>query len=188
MFAHLAARTCYSMRHGALRPGELAQAVAERGMRAVGVADRDGLYGAVRVAQACQAAGVRPIYGADLALRPDDARPGWAARVQRGRFAGPGSGPAWLDDGPSRVTLIARTTPGYANLARTVSDAHLESVRGTPRLTWAQMERRPDAQFVLLGDDSPVGRLLDAGRPDAAAASGRAAGWTCTGRAPCSSA
>ena len=165
------------MRQGAIRPRDLAQAVAERGMRAVGVADRDGLYGAVRVAQACEAAGVRAIYGADLALRPDDTRPGWRARVQRGRFAGPGSGPAWLDEGPARVTLIARTTPGYANLARTVSDAHLESVRGAPRLTWQQLERRVGrvsaGQFVLLGDDSPVGRLLDAGRPDAAEAEAR---------------
>jgi error-prone DNA polymerase len=158
------------MRQSALRPGDLAEAVAQRGMRAVGIADRDGLYGAVRAAQACAAAGIQAIFGADLALAPDDARPGWAARVQRGRYAGPGSGPAWLDDEPARVTLVARTNPGYANLCRTVSDAHLESTRGTPRLSWDQLERRPDAQFVLLGDDSPAGRLLDAGRADAAEA------------------
>jgi len=176
MFAHLAVRTCYSMRQSALRPGDLAEAVAQRGMRAVGVADRDGLYGAVRVAQACAAAGVQAIFGADLALAPDDTRPGWAPLVRRGRYAGPGSGPAWLDDQPARVTLIARTNPGYANLCRTVSDAHLESVRPgphggkAPRLGWAQLEQRPDALFLLLGDDSPAGRLLDAGRADAAEA------------------
>ena len=53
MFAHLAARTCYSLRDGVIRPRALAEAVAQRGMTAVGVADRDGLYGAVRFADAC---------------------------------------------------------------------------------------------------------------------------------------
>ncbi|MDP8978883.1 MAG: PHP domain-containing protein, partial [Actinomycetota bacterium] len=70
-FVHLAARTCYSLRDSAIRPRELAEGVAERGMDTVGVADRDGLYGAVRVAQACGRAAVRALYGADLALRVD---------------------------------------------------------------------------------------------------------------------
>ncbi|MDQ3974771.1 MAG: PHP domain-containing protein, partial [Actinomycetota bacterium] len=67
-FAHLAAKTCFSLRDGAIRPRELAVAVAARGMDTVGVADRAGLYGAVRVAQACEVVGVRPIFGTDLAL------------------------------------------------------------------------------------------------------------------------
>jgi len=49
----------------------------------------------------------------------------------------------------------------------------MESERGDPHLTWAQLERwagRDDAGlFVLLTDDSPVARLADAGRHDAAA-------------------
>lgn len=165
-----------------MRPHELAEAVATRGMDAIGIADRDGLYGAVRFAQACAAVGIHPIYGADLALCADDARPGWAPQVQRGSYRGPGSGAAWLDDGPARFTLIARTTPGYANLCRTISTAHMDpggierhrvNGRTPPQLSWAQIQRRPDAQFVLLGDDSPVGRLLDAGRPRAATAEAR---------------
>ncbi|MDP8968947.1 MAG: PHP domain-containing protein, partial [Actinomycetota bacterium] len=76
-FVHLAAKTCFSLRDGVIRPRELAMAVAARGMDTVGIADRAGLYGAVRVAQACRVVGVRPIFGADLALEPDAARPGW---------------------------------------------------------------------------------------------------------------
>ncbi len=170
-FAHLAARTCYSLRDGAIRPRELAVAAAERGMDTVGVADRDGLYGAVRVAQACAVVGVRPVFGADLALAPDSRRPGW--HDPRARTQGPGSGAAWLEGRTARVTLLARTQHGYANLCRAVTDAHLESPRGAPQLTAAQLARRPDGLFVLLGDDSPVARLLDAGRPDAAAAEAR---------------
>ena len=153
-----------------MRPRELAVATAERGMTAIGVADRDGLYGAVRLAQACQVVGIRAIIGADLALAADPARAGWEDRLGRadGR-KGPGSGAQWLTDDTARVTLIARTEHGYANLCRTVSTAHLESPRGWPKLSWEQLSRRPDGMFVLLGDDSPVGRLLDADRHDAAA-------------------
>ncbi|MBA2530353.1 MAG: PHP domain-containing protein, partial [Euzebyales bacterium] len=87
-FAHLAARTCYSLRDGAIRPRELAVAVWERGMDTVGLADRDGLYGAVRVAEACDVVGIRPIFGADLALAAQPRRPGWEDRRAR-TFASP---------------------------------------------------------------------------------------------------
>jgi error-prone DNA polymerase len=149
-FAHLAVRTCFSLLDGVIRPHELGVAVVQRGMSAVGVADRAGLYGAVRLAEACRAVGVRPIFGADLALAPG------RSPTRHGRRA------------TTRVTLIARTQHGYANLCRMISDHHLESDRGHPQVTWAQLTRRPDGFFVLLGDDSLVARLLDAGRPRAA--------------------
>ncbi|MPZ74808.1 MAG: PHP domain-containing protein, partial [Nitriliruptorales bacterium] len=172
-FVHLAAKSSYSLRDGVIRPRELAVGAAQRGMGAIGVADRDGLYGIVRLAQACQVVGLGLIVGADMALEPTS-RPGWDDHRARthGR-KGPGSGAGWLGDDTARVTLIARTQAGYANLCRTVTNAHLESERGSPHLAWEQLERRPDGMFVLLGDDSPVGRLLDAGRHDAAAAETR---------------
>ena len=180
-FAHLAARTSFSLRDGVIRPRDLAVAAFERGMDTIGVADRGGLYGVVRLAEACKVVGIKLVVGADLALEPDVARAGWevrrAGRGSVGRaFAGPGSGAAWLEDDAPRVTLISRTQHGYANLCRTVTNHHLESKRSDPHVTWEQLERRAgggggraDAgMFVLLGDDSPVGRLLDAGRRDAA--------------------
>jgi error-prone DNA polymerase len=183
-FAHLAARTCYSLRDGAIRPRALAEAAAARGMDAVGITDRNGLYGAIRFADACARAGIRPILGADLALTPEDGRPGWeVARGGRtklarsGGFAGPGSGSAWLEDDAARVTLIAVTQLGYANLCRSISEAHLGGERSDPHLPWTACERwlgrEGGGMFVLLTDDSPVGRLLDAGRHDAAAAEAR---------------
>jgi len=185
-FAHLAARTCYSLRDGVIRPRALAAATAARGMDAIGVADRDGLYGAVRFADACARAGIRAVLGTDLALAPVPARPGWGVTrpaqsktiraLARNAAAaqGPGSGQPWLEDDSPRITLMARTQTGYANLCRTVTEAHLGSERGDPHLDWASLERwagREDGGlYVLLTDDSPVGRLLDAGTPDAAAA------------------
>ncbi len=179
-FAHLAVRTAYSLRDGVIRPKELAFTVAARDMGAVGIADRDGLYGAVRVAQACHEAEVRPIFGVDLGLAPQT-RPGWTA-TRGGRARPPGtarprSGPAWLEDDAPRVILLARTARGYAALCRLTSAAHLESERGTARASWAQLERTLGEVcgelFVLLGDDAPTARLLDAGRVDAAVAEAR---------------
>ncbi|HVM15448.1 MAG TPA: DNA polymerase III subunit alpha, partial [Egibacteraceae bacterium] len=174
-FAHLAATTAFSLRDGVIRPRELAVATWERGMDTIGIADRGGLYGAVRFAEACAVVGIRPIFGADLALAHDAARPGWADRRAApagGAPQGPGSGPGWLEGDPARVTLVASTQDGYANLCRLVTDHHLGSPRGEPHATWAQLERWAGrgGLFVLLGDDSPAGRLLDAGQPDAAAA------------------
>jgi error-prone DNA polymerase len=173
-FAHLAAKSSYSLRDGVMRPRDLVVAAAHRGMDAIGVADRDGLYGVVRLAQACAVVGTRLIVGADMALTAQSNRPGWHdERARSSGYRGPGSGAGWLERDNARVTLIARTQHGYANLCRTVSDAHLDGERGAPQLDWDQLSRRPDGMFVLLGDDSPVGRLLAAGRHDAAEAETR---------------
>ncbi len=73
-FAHLTARTGYSLRDGVMRPRELAAAAAAAGMTHVAITDRDGLYGAVRFANAAAAEGVVPVFGTDLALQPDPDR------------------------------------------------------------------------------------------------------------------
>ena len=73
-FAHLTARTGYSLRDGVIRPRELAAAAAAAGMTHVAMTDRDGLYGAVRFANAAKAEGVVPVFGTDLALEPVDGR------------------------------------------------------------------------------------------------------------------
>ncbi|HEY0410295.1 MAG TPA: PHP domain-containing protein, partial [Candidatus Dormibacteraeota bacterium] len=58
------------MRFGANHPGDLVTRAAEHGMGALALTDRDGLYGAVKFALACRSAGVRPIFGVDLAVAP----------------------------------------------------------------------------------------------------------------------
>ncbi|MDP9022912.1 MAG: PHP domain-containing protein, partial [Actinomycetota bacterium] len=172
-------RSCYSLRDGAIRPRELAAAAALAGMTHVALTDRDGLYGAVRFAQACATTGVTPVFGADLALSPDRQRPGWAiTRAGRARLPTtaarpdprtmrPGAGPAWLEDDAARVTFLARTQHGYANLCRVVSAAHRD-VRSSPHLGWDDATARPEGMYVLLGVDSPVGRLVAQGRLGAA--------------------
>ena len=69
-FVHLHVASGYSMQFGANHPADLVSRAAEHGMSALALTDRDGLYGAVKFALACRSAGVRPIFGVDLAVAP----------------------------------------------------------------------------------------------------------------------
>ena len=55
------------MQYGASHPSDLVARAAGYGMTRLGLTDRDGMYGSVRFAKACLAAGITPIIGADLA-------------------------------------------------------------------------------------------------------------------------
>ncbi len=69
-FVHLHVASGYSMRHGANHPADLVARAADHGMGALALTDRDGLYGAVKFALACRSAGIRPLFGVDLAVDP----------------------------------------------------------------------------------------------------------------------
>ncbi|MGA0830877.1 MAG: hypothetical protein ACO3RG_05560, partial [Nitriliruptoraceae bacterium] len=56
-FAHLAARSTFSMRDGTIPPERLAAATAEAGLTHAVLADRDGFGGAVRFVRAAGSAG-----------------------------------------------------------------------------------------------------------------------------------
>ncbi|NEB81748.1 PHP domain-containing protein, partial [Streptomyces sp. SID14478] len=67
-FTHLHTASGFSLRYGASHPDALAERAAERGMDAVALTDRDTLGGAVRFAKAAGRSGIRPLFGADLAV------------------------------------------------------------------------------------------------------------------------
>ncbi|MFJ8084376.1 DNA polymerase III subunit alpha [Streptomyces sp. NPDC096205] len=164
-FTHLHTVSGFSLRYGASHPERLAERASERGMDALALTDRDTLAGTVRFAKACARAGIRPLFGADLAV----ARPETAAHddsVRRERRRTPVRGGAFVDESAPRVTFLARDgARGWADLCRLVSAAH--TAPDTPLLTWA--DNHADGLTVLLGPDSDVGRALAAGRPDRAA-------------------
>ena len=164
-FTHLHTVSGFSLRYGASHPERLAERAFERGMDALALTDRDTLAGTVRFAKACAKAGVRPLFGAELAveqparLREDDP-------VRRERRRTPVRGGAFIDESTPRVTFLARDgARGWADLCRLVTAAH--SADGPPLLPWAH--NRADGLTVLLGPASDVGRALAAGRPDRAA-------------------
>ncbi|MEV0321908.1 DNA polymerase III subunit alpha [Streptomyces sp. NPDC050658] len=158
-FTHLRTVSGFSLRYGASHPERLAERAAERGMDALALTDRDTLAGAVRFAKACAKAGVRPLFGAELAA-------GEPVPARGERRRAPVRGGAFVDESTPRVTYLARDgAPGWAALCRLVSAAHRGG--GQPVLPWE--ENHGEGLTVLLGPDSDVGRALAAGRPDRAA-------------------
>ncbi|MCW2585511.1 MAG: polymerase subunit alpha [Frankiales bacterium] len=168
-FVHLHVASGYSLRHGASHPHVLVERAAEHGMDTLALTDRDGAYGVVKFAQACEKAGVRPLFGVDLAMAPLSA----ADREQRKRT--PARGGAFLpSDSLPRVVLLARDARGWAALCRLVSATHLAGERGTPVSSLdlvaehAGAAAQAGAVAVLLGPASELGRALVQRRPDLA--------------------
>ncbi|MCX5556517.1 DNA polymerase III subunit alpha [Streptomyces sp. NBC_00038] len=163
-FTHLHAVSGFSLRYGASHPEQLAERTAERGMDAVALTDRDTLGGAVRFAKAAGRAGIRPLFGVDLAV---EAPPEAAGRTQRRRA--PARGGAFVDESAQRVVFLARDgARGWAELCRLVSAAHADTAGSKrPSLPWDALGG--EHLTVLLGPASDVGRALAAGRPDRAA-------------------
>ncbi|MDX3231545.1 DNA polymerase III subunit alpha [Streptomyces sp. ME19-01-6] len=171
-FTHLHTASGFSMRYGAVHPERLAQCAAERGMDAIALTDRDSLAGAVRFAKAGAAAGVRPLFGVDLAVRARAVEPGRTVRRRT-----PVRGGAFIDESAPRAVFLARGgAAGWAALCGLVSAAHAEAHpggAGQSLLHWEDLASGGGATAlapltVLLGPDSDVGRALAAGRPDRA--------------------
>ncbi|MFH8939216.1 DNA polymerase III subunit alpha [Streptomyces griseosporeus] len=159
-FTHLHTVSGFSLRYGASHPERLAERASERGMDALALTDRDSVAGAVRFAKACARVGVRPLFGAELAVAETEA-------VPSARRRGPVRGGAFVDESAPRVTFLARDgARGWGALCRIVSAAHAGDAP-SPRLAWK--DNHGDGLVVLLGTDSEVGRALAAGRPDRAA-------------------
>ncbi|MEU6369687.1 DNA polymerase III subunit alpha [Streptomyces sp. NPDC046931] len=183
-FTHLHTASGFSLRYGASHPERLAERAGEQGMDALALTDRDTLAGAVRFTKACAKAGVRPLFGVDLAVQA-------AEPVRRDRRRTPVRGGAFIDESTPRAVFLARDgARGWADLCRLVSAAHTSPKlstspplstslergdphgqgrppSGTPLLFWT--DNHADGLTVLLGPESDVGRALAVGRPDRAA-------------------
>lgn len=149
-FVHLHSSSAFSAHYGVSWPQELARAAAVDG-DALAIADRDGLYGAIKHVKACMEAGIDPIIGVDLAVLeegPDGLAPA-------GRVVVLAHGGAFLPPGT-----------GYGALCRLISAAH-DQPKKLVGLTLAQLasgvldaDSGKPALTVLLGPASPVGRAL----------------------------
>ena len=108
-YVELRAHSWYSFGGGVPAPAVLAQHAASLEYPALGLTDAANLCGALEFAQACETAGVRPLFGVDLPVRDGDR-------------AGP-------------VTLLAADGDGYANICRLASLVHLTG-GGAGRRNW----------------------------------------------------
>lgn len=162
---HLHVASGYSARYGASHPHDLVRRAAERGIGTLALTDRDTVTGTVRFAKAAAAAGIRPVFGVDVAVAPRTPTP--PERELRRRT--PARGGAHVMEPPLRVTLLARDASGWGRLCRLLSAAHADAAGGPPVVSWDTLTRYADRDLVvLLGPSSEPVRALSAGRPDLA--------------------
>src|SRR5690349_17275286 len=149
-------------------------------MDTLALTDRDGTYGAVRFAKACQAHDVRPVLGVDLAMAPTGVLPGSppGAHDDRGRAGAraagrtPVRGGAFRDRRLPRVTFLATGRQGWAAVCRLVSATHLAGERGAPVCTLDLVAEHAAGRDVLalLGPGSELGAATTRRRDDLAEA------------------
>ncbi len=138
-FVHLSVHTEYSIADGLIRVPQLVKRVAELGMPAVAVTDRGNLFGLVKFYEACQAAGIKPIVGADMRYRRAD-------------------GDGEID----RCLLLAATDAGYAHLLQLISRAHVGQAGGV--VDRESIFAAAGGLIALSGaGDGDIGRALLAG-------------------------
>src|SRR5712691_3350581 len=130
----------HSFLNGASEVDDLVGAAVAQGMDALALTDTNGLYGAVRFANAAQDRGLRPIFGAELQLQ---------------------------DAG--HVVLIASDRQGWTSLCRTISAAQLAGEKTKPRATFDLLAQNAAGLFALTGcAHAAVPRAIRAGDLDAA--------------------
>ncbi len=111
-FVHLHVHSPFSFLDGASRLEELVAGAAAFGQPALALTDHDSVAGAVAFHRLAQAAGLKPIQGAEVTL-----------------------------EGGYHLVLLARNPRGYANLCALLTCAHLGSERRHPTLRLREVPR-----------------------------------------------
>ncbi|WP_151082688.1 DNA polymerase III subunit alpha [Nocardioides cynanchi] len=177
-FVHLHVASGYSLQYGAAHPHVLVERAAEQEMDTLALTDRDGTYGAVKHALACRAAGIRPVLGVDLAVRPCSS-PVQERALRASRHQGPRTpvrGGEFRDDRLlPRATFLAHAgqaggRAGWAAICRLVSATQLSGERGKPVVDLSVIAPwlASGDVVVLLGPTSEVGAALARRRDDLA--------------------
>ncbi len=159
-FAELAATTCFSFLAGGSHPEEMVERATELALPALGIVDRDGLYGLVRAHEA-----VRRLAAAG---RPAPRLVAGAALTVAGR--------------PGReLVLLVESRRGYANLCALLTRAHFGRPKGEAALEPALLAEHAEGLFALLPDGADAALAAVVGRHFGP---GRAYALACRRRVP----
>src|SRR5574341_2337070 len=133
-YVPLWSKSNFSFLEGASHPEELVEACAARGIEAIALTDRDGVYGVVEAHVKARELGVRLILGSEVTV----------------------------DDG-STIVLLAAGRRGWGNLCRLITLGRRRSEKGESRVAWTEVfEHSGDLlalwggdRSLLTGDDDP---------------------------------
>jgi len=142
-FVHLRLHSEYSLVDGLVRIKPLAAKAADMAMPAVALTDFNNFFGLIKFYKASQAAGVKPIVGADLLVLDED---------------GEGS--------PTQLVLLAADQQGYKNLTNLISKAYQHGQRmGVPTIKRSWLPEFSQGLIALSGGrKGEIGVALISGR------------------------
>ncbi|BCO37458.1 error-prone DNA polymerase [Mycobacterium heckeshornense] len=152
-YAELHTHSAFSFLDGASTPEELVEEAARLDLRAIALTDHNGLYGAVRFAEAAAELGVATVFGAELSL-------GAGARTDEPDPPGP------------HLLVLARGPEGYRRLSRQLAAAHLAGgEKGKPRFDFDALTDAAGGHWHILTGcrKGHVRQALSDGGPEAAA-------------------
>src|SRR5512146_2651974 len=152
MYIELHSRSAFSFLEGASLPEEMAGVCAERGMPAMALLDRDGVYGAPRFHQAAKKAGLKAHIGAEIQFRASNS----AFENQDSEVA------------TTRLPLLAASRAGYQSLCRLVTRMKMRGPKDALPETFAagEVDLREHATGLICltgGDDGPLAAALARG-------------------------
>ncbi len=150
-YAELHAHSHYSFLDGASSPAELVNEARRLGLEALALVDHDGLYGAVRFAEAAAEAQLPTVFGTEFSLGLESPQQG---------IPDP--------DGSHLVALVAGPT-GYAALASALTDGYLTSdihgpgEKGRPVFELERLAEAARGEWMILSGcrKGTVRRALD---------------------------
>ncbi|MCI9130093.1 MAG: DNA polymerase III subunit alpha [Eggerthellaceae bacterium] len=156
-FVHLHNHTEYSLLDGITHIKDMVKRAADLGMPAVAVTDHGVMHGMIELRDSCDAVEketgirVKPIYGCEIYFTTDDElRTDMRPRLYH-------------------LLLLAKTTEGYHNLLKLVSESNVDNMYYKPRTTLAQLKKYGQG---LIGTSACIAgiipKLLDASQFDEA--------------------
>ena len=138
MYTELHARSAFSFLEAASLPEDLAAGCMERGMDAMALLDRDGVYGAPRFYMAAKKISLRAHIGAEVTSVA-----GW------------------------RYPFLVKSRAGYRNLCRLITGMKLRAPKGHGQISAEEMGERTDGLICLTGgEEGPLAHALAQGGID----------------------
>ena len=156
-FVHLHNHTEYSLLDGITHVYEMVKRAADLNMPAIAITDHGVMGGCIELCDACAKVeketgkSVKPIYGCEVYMVAED-------EVKRSR-----------SQKRYHLILLAKTTEGYHNLLKLVSESHTENFYSKPLVTQSML--RKYAKGLICSSACMAGiipKLLDAGEFDEA--------------------
>jgi error-prone DNA polymerase len=142
-YIELHAHSSHSLLDGVASPQALVEHAASLEMPALALTDHDGLYGAVPFIRAAEAAGIKPLLGAEVTLADGDSI--------------------------AHLTLLAETPCGYANLCQLLTLAHRGQPKGAARLALTDLAEYAAGLIALSGcRQGAIAKRIIAGAYEAA--------------------